>query len=348
MDTRERILAALRWQEPDRVPLTIYDVMFPRGDKERLLRAEGVGLVAALPVQRSRYRQVEVVDREYWQAGRKLVRRTMRTPVGEIWQTLDPESPYEHGLPWIVEHFIKGPDDYRVMEYVVEDAVYTDNYEAIREADRRLGGDGVVILALFRMPIQQMVYLMLGMEQFSLDYHFRRDLIDSLNEKMLARYNELFELAAAAPVEVIRFGDNITCDVVGRERFARYCPPVYSDLKRRLAGSDKLVAVHMDGRLAGLAGAIAEAEIDVVEAFTPPPVGDVSVSEARRAWPEKALWLNFTSSYVAETDGAIEQHARQLLAEAGGRRGFVLGVTENAPPADLERCLGAISRVLRE
>jgi hypothetical protein len=68
--------------------------------------------------------------------------------------------------------------------------------------------------------------------------------------------------------------DNITCDVVRKERFARYCLPPYRDRKRRLAGTGKLVAVHMDDRLAGL---VVEAEIDAVEVLTPPPVGDVSV-----------------------------------------------------------------------
>ena len=31
MDVRERILAAMTWQEPDQVPLTIYDWMIPTG-----------------------------------------------------------------------------------------------------------------------------------------------------------------------------------------------------------------------------------------------------------------------------------------------------------------------------
>jgi hypothetical protein len=35
MDNRERILAAMTWEEPDQVPLTIYDWMIPRGSASR-------------------------------------------------------------------------------------------------------------------------------------------------------------------------------------------------------------------------------------------------------------------------------------------------------------------------
>ena len=38
MDARERILAAMAWEEPDQVPLTIYDWMIPTGAAERELR----------------------------------------------------------------------------------------------------------------------------------------------------------------------------------------------------------------------------------------------------------------------------------------------------------------------
>ncbi|MHB1134770.1 MAG: uroporphyrinogen decarboxylase family protein [Chloroflexota bacterium] len=348
MDIRERITCALKWEEPDQVPVTIYDSMLPRGANERWLRDAGVGLIAALPVHKVEHRQVEFIDREYWQDGRRLIRRTMRTPVGEVWQTLDPDGPYDTGIPWITEHFIKAAEDYKVVEFVVRDAVYHDNYAWIREVDRRLGGDGMVMLAPYRMPIQEMLYRLIGMEQFSYDFHFQRDLIDSLHDVMATRNDEIIDLAAEAPVEIVRLGDNITCDVIGKERFERYCLPTYEKVHKRLAGTGKVLGSHMDGRLLGLKKPIAEAHLDFIEAFTPPPVGDLSVAEARQAWPDKVLWLNFTSSYVPETPAAIEEHTRQLMTEAGSKRGFVMGITENSQAPELEQCLSVITRVLRD
>jgi hypothetical protein len=86
----------------------------------------------------------------------------------------------------------------------------------------------------------------------------------------------------------------------------------------------------------------------IVEALTPPPMGDLSVAEARQAWPDKVLWLNFTSCVHLESDESIASHARQLLAQAGSKRGFLIGVTEDCPFETLERSLRVIAAVLAE
>jgi hypothetical protein len=347
MTIRERILAAMRWQEPDRVPLTVYDWMLPRGLAERTLRAAGVGLIVRLPPHRVEYRQVDILSREYWERGRKFIRRTIRTPVGEVSQLLEPDSAYETSN-WIHEHFIKGPEDYRVMEFYVQDPVYRDNADAIREAQRRLGEDGIVFVRVAKSPIQEILYQMTGIEQFAVDFHEHRDRIDSLHARMAKRYEDLYAFAAESPAEILQLGDNISADVVGVERFRTYLMPEYVKLKKVLAGTGKLLAVHMDGRLKGLVKDIAAAEFDIMEAMTPPPMGDVSVAEARQAWPDKALWINFTSSVHIEPPAAIEAHTRQLLAEAGGKKGFAISVTEDAPVEALERSLAVIARVLSE
>jgi hypothetical protein len=97
-----------------------------------------------------------------------------------------------------------------------------------------------------------------------------------------------------------------------------------------------------------LAEDIAAAEFNIVEAMTPPPMGNFSVREARSKWPKKALWLNFTSSMHIEKPEVIEDHTHQLLEEAGTIPGFGIGVTEDAPIEALERSLTVIARVLHE
>ena len=57
-----------------------------------------------------------------------------------------------------------------------------------------------------------MLYQMMGIERFGLDYYERRDLFDSLYHTMCERYDELFDIAAGSPVEMILMGDNISGD----------------------------------------------------------------------------------------------------------------------------------------
>jgi hypothetical protein len=347
LNVKERILTAMNWGEPDRVPLTIYDWILPRGLAERHLRETGVGLITRLPAHRIEHSGVEILTREYWESGRSFVRRTIRTPVGEIWQTMEPDRAYGTSS-WIHEHFIKAPDDYRVMEFYVRDAIYRDNYEVIRGCQRRMGNDGLVVVRIAKSPIQEMLYQMMGMQRFAEDYHERRDLFDSLHATLVKRYGELYDLAAGSPAEILQLGDNISGDVVGRDRYRTYLMPEYAKLMARLRGTGKQLAVHMDGRLKSLTEDIAAAEFDIIEALTPSPMGDVSVKEARQAWPRKALWINFTSSMHIGPPDVIERHTRQLLEEAGAKRGFAISVTEDAPVEALEKSLAVISRVLQE
>ncbi|MHB1133551.1 MAG: uroporphyrinogen decarboxylase family protein [Chloroflexota bacterium] len=347
MDVRERILTALTWGEPDRVPLTTYARMLPQGAGERLARNLGVGLVYRPPAHVESHREAEVISREYWENGERRLRKTIKTPVGEIWQTLRAEGAYGTST-WIVEHFLKGPDDYKVMEFYINDAVYKDNYAEIGELRRRVAGDGLVYVRIHKTPLQEMLYFMLGMERFALDFYERRDLFDSLFHTMCRRYEELFVLAAAAPVELVLMGDNISGDVVSRERFRDYIAPLYKRIREAVSGTGKLIGAHMDGRLGALKGEIATADLDVIEALTPPPMGNVSLNEAREIWPRKAQWINFTSSmHIAEPE-EIADHTRQLLADWGDKRGLAIGVTEDAPVEALERSLATIARVLED
>jgi hypothetical protein len=347
VNVKERILTAMQWGEPDKVPLTVYEWMLPRGTTERLLREAGVGLIVRLPGHKVAHREVEIVSREYFEAGKKRIRRTIKTPAGESYQILEPDEAYGTSN-WIHEHFIKGPDDYRVLEFYYRDMVFEDNFAAIREAQRRVGEDGLVMLRIAKSPLQEMLYQLMGLERFAFDYREQRDDFDSLHAAMAKRHEELYEFAATSPVEILQLGDNIYSDMVGPERFGRYLVPEYAKLMARLAGTGKLLAIHMDGNLKSLQSEIGAAPFHIVEAMTPPPMGDVSIREARASWPDKALWINFTSSMHLEPADVIAAHTRDLLAEAGSGRGFGISVTEDAPVEALEKSLRVIARVIEE
>ena len=291
---------------------------------------------------------MEIVSKEYWHEGRRRIRKTIQTPIGSVFQELEPDiSGYEPNF-WIKQHFIKSPEDYRVMEFYWRDMQFHGNYAAIHEAVRRIAGDGLTYVRVAKSPAQEMLYQLMGIERYSLDFYDHRDLFDSLYATMCGRYEELYELAAAAPVEILVLGDNTTSDVVGDERFRKYCMPTYKRLNEVISGSGKKLAVHMDGKLAPLETAIGEAEFDILEALTPLPMGDVSIKQARQHWPDKALWINFTSSMHIAKPEVIEAHTRQLIEEAGSKKGFAVGVTEDAPFEALEKSLAVISRVLQE
>ncbi len=58
----------------------------------------------------------------------------------------------------------------------------------------------------------------------------------------------------------------------------------------------------------------------------------MTLGEARAAWPDKVLWLNFPSSVHLKPDAEVEQTAVDLLNEVATTDGLLMGVTEDMPP----------------
>jgi hypothetical protein len=90
------------------------------------------------------------------------------------------------------------------------------------------------------------------------------------------------------------------------------------------------MAVHMDGRLKILKDLIAKTPVDIVEAFHPPPMGDVPIGEALATWPDKAIWVGFPGSVYSLGPQATRDFALSFLKEIGeDQRVSIAMSTEN-------------------
>jgi len=346
MSPRERVNAALRGEMADRVPFTCYAGLLPRGETERRLRKDGLALVHRRGVFTTECTHVEIERREYRQEGKLLVRQTFSTPVGQVSETYRTGGGY--GTSLRCEFLIKRPEDYAVVEFMVRDEVYTPVYdEYLRDVDI-MGEDGVVDGNLGYTPLQQMLVVLMGPERFAIDLHERSELFFGLYEAIAERHREQYELAADSPADVFIYGDNITSEMVGLERFERYCIPRYNELASHLHPKGKLVGVHMDGKMKHLAEAVARSDVDIIEAFAPFPDGDFPLAEARQAWRHKVIWINYPSPVHLFPPEQIEAHTRQMLRDVTPGDRFLVGITENIPDFAWPTSLPIISRVLKE
>jgi len=100
--------------------------------------------------------------------------------------------------------------------------------------------------------------------------------------------------------------------------------------------------------MASLVACVAETPIDIIEAFTPPPDGNLPLDRARDAWRGKAIWINFPSSVHLAEPERIKQVTREIVAQAAPGNAFALSVTENIPASVGARSLRAIAEALAE
>lgn len=354
MTRRERIMAATLKQRADRLPFFHYWRHSQIGWAERECRNRGMGMNWIRPPYTMTMHGVEISEVQAVVSGKTVIRQTYSTPVGSIYfdEKREPGVGQWHGQrswkdisPWQTERLIKQPEDYPVLTYIVENTEYIADYFPIEQAMDWLDEEGIVLDALPHSPMQMLMIDWIGSEQGRFFYHHADypDLVEALYSAISKSHEPLYEIAARSPAPITLCGDNIDGVLVTPGLFEKYFMPVYERQADILHEHGKLMAVHMDGRLRVLKDLIDETPIDIIEAFHPPPMGDLAVSEALSLWQDKVIWIGFPSTVYELGAGATEQHALDLLRDAGtGERLAVAMSTENLVSNENLRMLTAV------
>ncbi len=345
MTRRERTLASARKERADKLPFFHYWRHIQDGWAERESRNRGMGLNWTRPSYVSKMHGVEVTTKQVQsRPGELVTRRTYTTPVGTIFSDIkqDPGTG-QHKLtrswkavsPWEPNRLLKGPEDYKVMKYIVENTEYEADYFPIEQAMDWLGDDGVVMDSLPHSPMQMLMIDWVGSEEGRYFYHQADfpEIVEDLYETISKTREPMYEITAKSPAKVALCGDNVDGFLVSPKQFEKFFMPEYEKQAKVMHENGKLMAVHMDGRLRSLKDLIAQTPIDIVEAVHPPPMGDLPIGEALDAWKDKTLWLGYPASVFEEGPKATIKHALDLLRDVGtGERLAIAMSTENQVP----------------
>jgi len=342
---RERVLAVLRGEAVDKVPLTIYEYKIPQCAVERRLRNEGMCIVnRKIPVVLTETPNCTTEAHRYRENGRPRVRMVIRTPAGELSTVAEPAD----FTSWTLERLFKRPEDYKVLRSLVEDEQYRPNYDAYIEAERWMGDDVILRGGVGSAPLHEIMIHWMGVETFAIEWAERRDEILTLAQAMRNKRRERYPLLADSPITHANYGGNEVPEVMGVERYERFCLPLYQECAEFFRAKGKLLGSHMDGNNRPWAHLLARSKLDYIEAFTPAPDTDMSVADALEAWPDKVLWINFPSSVHLASIEKIKQTTRQILDEAAGTNRLIIGITEDIPVDRWQQNMLAISEVINE
>ncbi len=297
------------------------------GWAERECRNRGMG---TFWVRASYIMKMHGVDSSETQAvssGTVVLRRTYSTPVGSVYldEKREPGVEQDYYLlswrgiaPWETDRLIKGPEDYKVLKYMVENTEYIPYYFPIEQAMDWVGDDGIVADSLPHSPMQMLMLDWIGSDGRFFIHHARYpDLVEDLYRAISKSYEPLYEIAAKSPAPITWHMDNIDGVLVNPKLFQKYFMPEYEKLARVLHEHGKLLAVHMDGRVGVLKDLIAKTPIDIVEGLPPPPMGDLPIGEALSLWKDKVVWTGFPGSVHTLGPEAVKKHALNLLRDIG-------------------------------
>lgn len=346
MTKREQLMTVLRGGKADQVPFTCYDGLIPRSPTARSLREGGLTAITSAHVHRSTCPDVTVESKEDLIDGQRRVFTRIRTPVGEVTEVAGFEPGY--GSRWILEHFVKSPDDYRVMKYAYDHTSIEPHFDSWVEADRAMGDEGIVLAWVDRSAVQHLLINVLGPVAWSEGVLLHTDQFDELYHSFARLQRRQADIAADCPAEVIWFPENMTGLITSPSIYEKYCMPAYDYACRTIHQTGKLSFAHYDGALKPLRDLIAKTDLDIMEAFTPPPMERMTVAEARAAWPDKVLSLNFPGCVFHEPEEVIRRWTTEYLEQGGDEGRFIIGCTENFDEPDFEHAFPIIGKCIRE
>lgn len=323
---RKHVEHALHGQCSHRVPFTIYECMIPQCVAERTMRNRGLCIVNRRGVVSCRHPNVKIHQDHSWDTGQ--TRTYYETPVGTL-TTLSQPAGF---TTWFHERMFKSPDDYKALLFLIKDEVYQPNYESFAQAEKDFGEDAIFRAGFDLEPLQALISgLYMDMETFCTEWMDRRDEILKLYRALVENRRKVYPLVAQSPASHANYGGNVVPEVIGLKTFEEYYVPHYNEAAEIMHRHGKLIGCHFDANCKLLAPAIAKTDLDYIEAFTPAPDTDMTLAEARAAWPGKVLWLNFPSSVHLRSNAEVKQVTMDLLDQAGTTEGLIMGITEDMP-----------------
>jgi hypothetical protein len=271
----------------------------------------------------------------------------MPTP-GDLIQRFGSDTAQE-SLSWVTEHPFKTEADYEVLKYIYKKMEFKDNSQTFLFTDKLLEEDGYVFGHIGKSPFQIMMYELMGAENCYLEYYSNPKKFRQLFETIYQKTKEKFQIVADSAAEVIWSPENLTSVLTPPYIFEEFYLPFYNEMADILHQKGKIFAVHMDGSLSALSDLIAKTKIDIIEAFTPLPMNDMSVKDALRKWEEKVIWINFPGTVLANHDyDSVKQYTLDLIGSTAPGDRFIIGCTESFPFESWEMSFAAISEALKE
>jgi hypothetical protein len=351
MTPRERVLAVLNGQRPDRVPwfgdLDYWaTALIGRGEKPPDFKRSdayldwhrdlGVGyyLQGDFPfraiTERCRIRE--------WNEG-KLRRRQIETPcgtLGETWTWL-PQSFAEAPT----EHLVKSAADLRAYRYFHENTHYEPDYAFAERRRGQVGDLGVVLCYLPKSPLMQLIALDAGLTAVFEIFTEAGEEFHKTMEVVRRSHDAAASLALACPADVLMIPENLSSECVGRTFYEMFMHDYEETWARRIREAGKYSCIHLDGTMKGLLRETCSTSLTFIEALTPAPAGDLEI-EKWAEWSGNArtvLWGGLPGVFFTElvSDEEFEAHVRRVLRVMRSAPRYVLGVADQVPPDGLER-----------
>ena len=340
MSPKERILAALTGKEIDRVPwspfLAYYFDHLPedvraRGEIDYLQNIGADPLVRGfVPAYQFDWRGNSYQVR---QENGKLY-EIYETKVGTLTE-IKTYSPSANSW-FCTTHPVQTEEDFKVLQYMYENIIVTEGHGPVNDAYHSLGDSAVIapnIGIACKTAFQSLVEHWCGTEALTYALYDFPEVVEECLSVMQERDLETVRCSAGADADVFNFYEDSSTTNISPEMFEKYTAPAINEWGRILHKNGKLLMHHACGHLRALMPLIAKTEIDILESISPPPTGNIDITEVGEQLPEHIALIGGIEPLFFRNCSMEELEARvKYLLDRLGKRRFVLANSDSCPP----------------
>jgi len=342
VNSRERLLAAIRGEQPDTVPVGIHNIGTylpymrrvlgrPISDSDALklfgldvtlYRTHSKNLPAAAELvyeppahfKGPQWREKEeVVSRS---DGDAIVRRTVQTPKGSL-STLEKRTSI---TCWTLEPLLKKPEDLELLRF--RPIAYPD-IDRYRSEFGPGFKDGIVRAGVWG---QGEAVILRGPKELCMDFHLRPDWVKDLYELLTESALAWIDGAPTEYIDLVEVAGHIG-NFVSPETYRKQIMPFDRKVVRALHQRGLPTTYHDCGMVMHVIELIADTGTDCIETLTPPPFGgDVDLARAKKLVGGRVCLIGgFHQSAIERgTPKQVEERVKECIDAAGEGGGYIL------------------------
>ena len=371
MTSKERLLAAINNEKPDRLPVTTHHLMdhflntymggiqYPEFFDHFGLDAitwtvptkadEAQGFYADPTDSRTdflsskriisdnwRIESEEIEDPQY-----KTVRYNIITPKGVLTTVLQ-SNEY---TTWVQEHLIKEKNDIDLIEEFVTYPLC--DVESVNKSAHDFGERGIIrghicCFEIFGQPgCWQDASCLIGIEKLIMAVYDDPDWVHSLLKILQNRKLKYIESLKGARYDILELGGgDASSTVISPKIFDEYVAPYDSVLIEAAHKAGQKIVYHTCGGMMPILENIVSMNPDAMETFTPPGMGgDTRLAEAKERIGDKVGMIGGFDQFHFFKDCTPEETrkaVRTCFEQAGTNGGYILCPSDHFFDADLE------------
>jgi len=346
MTGKERILTALRNQQPDRVPATpdisimipcsltgkpFWEVEFNRNPALQTAYINAVkffgidgwmynGTLQFTSASEVSHRS-EVISKDdaKWE-----VLTVLSTPDGDL--TSVTVYPRENPCTVIEKPVKDFKEDFKKLRHLFSDVISCDA-SSYRRQQEEMGDSGMLCCGVWPPGLQNCVGLM-DMEPLTYAYHDYPELFEELVAMIDRVCIRQTEMAIDAGVESVLTGGSGSITLQSPELFRKLSLPTIKKMTKMCRQAGVLVGIHSCGRERDIVEMCAnETDLDYINPLEIPPMGDCDLAECKKSFGDRLALMGNLHTTDVMLRGSVRDVRRaslQAILDAGDNGGFVL------------------------